>query len=160
MTSLSSIPHSITALCGWRNSYYSNFKKDFFREGIRAIGQHGSIAVIERFIKTLKEEFLRTISIPLRLEDFQTEVRWIVEYYNWHRPHTFLNGRTPNEACFPNIPANINPRFEPRKRWPTESKCAAPQAPLKDESGTTFSLHISYYEGRKHLPIVELKAVA
>lgn len=125
-----------------------------------AIGQHGSIAVIERFIKTFKEEYIRSISIPLRLEDFRTEVRWIVEYYNGHRPHTFLNGRTPNEACSPNIPANITPRFEPRKRWPAESKCAAPQASLKDEPGKKFRLHISYYEGRKYLPIVELKAVA
>ena len=125
-----------------------------------AIGQHGSIAVIERFIKTFKEEFLRNISIPLRLEDFRTEVRWIVEYYNGHRPHAFLNGRTPNEACFPSIPANITPRFEPRKRWPVESKCTAPQASLKDEPGKKFRLHISYYEGRKYLPIVELKAVA
>ena len=125
-----------------------------------AIGQHGSIAVIERFFKTLKEEFLSSILIPLRLEYFQAEIRWTIEYYNSHRPHTFLNGRTPNEACYPSIPANIAPRFEPRKRWPAESKCASPQSPLIDEPWKKFKLHISYYEGRKHLPIIELKAVA
>ena len=144
----------------WCDAYKRWAKGKNIKLRFGAIGQHGSIAVIERFFKTLKEEFLRNISIPLRLEDFQIEIRLAVEYYNHHRPHTFLNGKTPNEACYPSIPTQIAPRFEPRKRWPSESKCASPQASVKDEPGEKFKLHISYYEGRKHLPIVELKAVA
>ena len=144
----------------WSNNYKRWAESRNIKLRFGAIGQHGSIAVIERFFKTLKEEFLRGILIPLRLEYFQAEIRWTIEYYNSHRPHTFLNGRTPNEACYPSLPSNIAPRFEPRKRWPAKSKCASPQSPLMDELGVKFKLHISYYEGRKHLPIIELKAVA
>ena len=34
------------------------------RRSLRAIGQHGSIAVIERFIKTLKDETTRRVLVP------------------------------------------------------------------------------------------------
>ena len=45
-----------------------DFKRWCRRKGIRprygAVGQHGSIAVVERFIKTLKDEATRRIQIP------------------------------------------------------------------------------------------------
>jgi len=57
-------------------------------------------------------------------------------------------------------PANQLPRYEPRKNWPESSKCANPQAPLKERPGTKLKLCISYYQGDMLLPIVILKKVA
>ena len=39
-----------------------------------AVGQHGSIALIERFIRTLKSEGLRRILLPLRVGDINREL--------------------------------------------------------------------------------------
>jgi len=61
-----------------------------------AIGQHGSIAVIERFNRTLKQEGTRRILLPLRPDRFRTELELFVNWYNEHRPHSAVAGCTPN----------------------------------------------------------------
>src|SRR5260221_9232047 len=101
------------------------------RKGIRprygAIGRHGSIAVVERFILTLKQGCARTLLLtPLRKRQFQEEVSLFSEWYNRFRPHTTLGGRTPDEAYYHHFPANRRPRYEPRARWPRGSPCAKP----------------------------------
>ena len=68
-----------------------------------AVGRHGSIAVVERFHRTVKE-LLRLITIPEVQEQFEQEVGFIIEWYNEHRPHDTLGGRTPNEVCFGSDP--------------------------------------------------------
>jgi len=60
-----------------------------------AVGQHGSIAVIERFIRSFKEECIRFISVPLDLDNFRREIELYTFWYNVHRPHEFLKGLTP-----------------------------------------------------------------
>jgi len=57
-------------------------------------------------------------------------------------------------------PANQLPRYEPRTKWPETSKCAGPQAPLKERPGIKLKLNISYYQGDKLLPVISLKQVA
>jgi len=69
-------------------------------------------------------------------------------------------GKTPQEAYKDFVPANSKPRFEPRSRWPRGSPCAAPQTMIQGKSGSRLVLVIGFYEGRKHLPIIELKRVA
>ena len=86
-----------------------------------AIGRHGSIAVVERFILTLKCLLSGLILIPYRREAFQRDLDAAVQWYNHHRPHTWLGGRTPDEAYHGEFPANRRPRFEPRSRWPRGS---------------------------------------
>ena len=80
--------------------------------------------------------------------------------YNQYRPHSFLKGKTPKEAYGKLLPANLKPRFEPRSRWPRGSPCAAPQAKIKGKKGSRLILIVGFFEGRKHLPVVELKRVA
>ena len=46
-----------------------------------AIGQHGSIAVVERFIRTIKQECVRRIFIPLATDAFETE---LLTYARWY----------------------------------------------------------------------------
>jgi len=65
-----------------------------------AVGKHGSIAVVERFIRSMKEEGMRRLLIPLRQRTFQQELSLYVGWYNEHRPHTALRGVMPNERYF------------------------------------------------------------
>ena len=125
-----------------------------------AIGQHGSIAVLERCIKTIKDELTRRITVPLGRREFRSELLLYVEWFNEHRPHTTLQGRTPNEVYFRRRPANRRPRVEPRKRWPRPSRCAQPQTLVAGKPGDTFILQIDFREGRPHLPLVTLKRAA
>ena len=84
-----------------------------------AVGKRGCIAVVERFHRTLKE-ILRLITIPEDQTEFEREVRFAIDWYNEHRPHETLGGRTPNEVHFARPPANEQPRIEPRRKWPRD----------------------------------------
>jgi transposase InsO family protein len=140
------------------------FKAWCNRRGIRprfgAVGKHGSIAVVERFIRSLKEEGLRGILLSLGQRVFQQETERFTDWYNEHRPHTFLGGRTPNEVYFHRRPANRAPRFEPRSRWPRASPCAQPQTLIRGKPGVRIELAVTFESGQKHLPIIALRRVA
>lgn len=51
---------------------------------------------IERFWKTLKEEFLED-SLFNDIDDLKNEILGFIVYYNEHRPHSAINGLTPLE---------------------------------------------------------------
>ena len=53
---------------------------------------------IERFWKTLKEDFTED-SLFNDKEDLKNELLGFIAYYNEHRPHSSLNGKTPKEIC-------------------------------------------------------------
>jgi len=125
-----------------------------------AVGKYGSIAVIERFNRTLKYEGLFLITIPFGLAAMRRETRLIVELYNRFRPHQGLTGRTPDEVYFNREPAVEKPRWEPRKKWPRDSGCAAPYVPVNGECGVRLELEVRYLEGRKHLPVFKLREAA
>ncbi|MHC4406220.1 MAG: integrase core domain-containing protein, partial [Planctomycetota bacterium] len=74
--------------------------------------------MVERLIRTMKDEATRRIVAPQRQADFRRELNSLFAWYNEHRPHTTLHGKTPNEVHFRLRPANQRPRIEPRKRWP------------------------------------------
>jgi len=135
------------------------------RRGIRqrrgAVGKSGSIAVIERFIGTLKREGTRLLrAIPLSHRAFQYELSLFVRWYNEARPHTTLDGATPDERFFGRRPACRQPRFEPRPGWPRASPCAAPPALVKGQPGVALQLHIEWPGHRRHLPRVTVTRVA
>jgi hypothetical protein len=79
-----------------------------------AVGQHGSIALIERFVLTLKNECMRSILVPLRTDAFHQELMCFTDWYNRSRPHSSLNGKTPHEVYHGVLPACQRPRLEPR----------------------------------------------
>jgi transposase InsO family protein len=140
------------------------FKKWCDRKGITprfgAVGKKGSIAVIERFIRSLKSECLRVILVPLREQAIFRELALFADWYNEHRPHSELDGRTPAEVYRGAEPASQLPRFEPRMRWPRDAPCAAPQVPVSGEPGAIVRLEVVYQANRGHLPIVSLKRAA
>lgn len=141
------------------------FRRWVKRKGIKpprygAVGQHGSIAVVERTIRTLKNEGTRRILVPMCRDRFRCEVLSFVEWYNEHRPHTTLAGRTPNEVYFVRRPAQRRPRIEPRPRWPRPSPCTKPQTLVAEQPGDRFEMKIDLYSRRKQLPIVTLQRAA
>ena len=142
----------------------ADFKQWCRRKGIRprygAVGQHGSIAVVERFIRTMKDEGVRRILVPQRRNRFRSELRSFVTWYNQHRPHMTLEGKTPNEVYVRLRPANRRSRIEPRKRWPRSSVCAAPRTLVAGQPGDRFTLQVDFHDGKEHLPIVSLERAA
>jgi transposase InsO family protein len=134
------------------------------RRGIQqrfgAVGKYGSIAVIERLMRTIKNECTRQLLIPYRREPFRRELTLYSTWYNHERPSEALEGRTPYEIYYDLDAACFTPRFEPRRRWPRGSPCAAPQARIRGRRGFRLKLGVSYLAGRKHLPIIELKQAA
>ncbi len=125
-----------------------------------AVGQHGSIALIERFILTLKNEGMRIILVPLRTDAFQLELSCFSNWYNHSRPHSSLHGRAPHEVYHDVLPACQRPRYEPRTRWPRSAPCASPPTPVAGHCGAHIRLNVRYHRHRKHLPIVELRRAA
>ena len=117
-----------------------------------AVHQYGSIAVIERFIKSLKDEWLRRLIIPLCLETMRHDLSAYTSWFNEHRPHQALDGCTPREIYEDRIPLNQARRFEPRAEWPADPDDAV--------SSGRLTLSVTFHERRRHLPIIELKLAA
>ncbi len=141
------------------------FKRWCRRHGIRqrfgAIGKYGSLAVIERCIRTVKNECTRRlILVPYRLAAMQQELAVYVSWYNGHRPHARLGAITPDEVYHHRRPASREPRFEPRLRWPRRSPCASPRTLIRGQPGVALHLAVSYHGGQRHLPTITLKRVA
>jgi len=61
-----------------------------------AVGKHGSIAVTERLIWTLKREWLARVVVIRGLEHLGELLADFEVYYNQHRCHQRLNGATPS----------------------------------------------------------------
>jgi transposase InsO family protein len=130
------------------------------RQRFGAVGKFGSIAVVERLIRTVKNEGTRKILVPFYRSEFRRELSLFVGWYNRYRSHGTLDARTPDEVYHDLPPACLVPRFEPRRNWPRSSPCAAPLAPVGGRRGRRLDLKVSYLAGRKHLPIVELNRAA
>jgi len=132
-----------------------NFKRWCMRRGIRprygAIGQLASIAIVERFIRSMKQECTRCLLVPLSLAAMQREVRLYSIWFNDHRPHMALAGKTPREVYEDR--ATRRRRFEPRPKW-------LHRLHRRGAGGDTFGLVVDYIEGRKHLPVIELRRAA
>jgi len=144
----------------WCSGFKAWCKRKSIKARFGAVGKYGSIAVVERFIRTLKDECTRRIAVPLRRRDMRRELICHLDWYNEHRPHDYLDGRTPNEVYHNRPAANETPRVEVRLYWPPGASCAARAASIDGEPGRKVELAVSYHAGRKHLPVIQLKRVA
>ena len=114
-----------------------------------AVRRHGSIAVIERFIRSMKTECTRRILVPFRLDDMRRELACYATWYNEHRPHQAHGGMSPGEVY--REAAAERDRIEPRPRWPLA---------VGVERVQHVRLVVRRFAGRQHLPVVELKRAA
>jgi transposase InsO family protein len=115
-----------------------------------AVGCHGSIAIVERFIRAMKAECTSRILVPLDDHSMQCELALYAVWYNAHRPSQALGGCTPRLVYEGLIPAS-GKRIEPRSGWPANGGA---------ERVADLRLVVGYLEGREHLPVVELREAA
>jgi putative transposase len=144
----------------WCHGFKSWCQRTDVRPRFGAIGRHGSIAVIERAILTMKQLLRGLPLIPLRRDAFRHELAASFVWYNEHRPHMTLAGRTPNEVYFQRSPAHRSPRWEPRPDWPRRAPCSNPRTLVKGNPGVRLRLDVDYHAGRKDLPILQLNRAA
>jgi transposase InsO family protein len=75
------------------------FREQMTRRGAKqrlgAVGKHGSIAVTERAIRTLKQEWLRRVPVIRGLDHLGQLLRDFEVYYNEYRGHSRLEGAVP-----------------------------------------------------------------
>jgi hypothetical protein len=125
-----------------------------------AVGQTGSVAVCERFIRTLKDGCTRARAfVPLVQRALRRELSLFFDWFNRDRPHMTLGGDTPEEVYFGRRSA-CRACFEPRPNWPRDSPCAKPQTLVKGQPGVVLDLKVGFVSGRRHLPRVTLRRAA
>ena len=75
-----------------------------FKVGVRqrfgAIGKKGSIALIERLWRTLKDTLGLNVPRPLVAQDLLEKIELGLVHYAHFRPHLALGGATPAEIYF------------------------------------------------------------
>jgi transposase InsO family protein len=125
-----------------------------------AVGQHGSIAVIERVFETLKYEFLYGIFVPYRLAEIDRALAAWMLWYNEHRPNEALGNRTPAEVRDGLVTARDRERIETRTRMPLAR--ASPEGATTEARRPRGKLTLvaSYVGGYRQLPVIELREAA
>jgi transposase InsO family protein len=96
------------------------FRRTLSRHGVRhrygAVGQTGSIALIERFFLTLKAITKVGARPPLLHSDLERRLALFFAYYACLRPHQGLGGMTPAERFRGLRPAHLDAVPPPRGR--------------------------------------------
>lgn len=100
-------PVHVAGVPGWvvtdRGRQFTShaFARALRRRGIRrrfgAIGRSGSIALIERFWRTMKDEYARGLFLYRPLRSIEADLARYAEWFNAERPHQGLWNLTPEE---------------------------------------------------------------
>ena len=106
----------------------------------------------------MKQECFRRILVPMNLAAFEHELEAYVAWYNEHRPHRALGGKTPAEVRDGLVPASERPALEPRARFPLVPRAGPGR--LRRRLRGPLELYLAYCRQRAHLPVVELRRAA
>jgi transposase InsO family protein len=109
-----------------------------------AIGKKGSIALIERLWRTLKDALGLRLLRPLAAEDLAAKIEVGLVHYAHFRPHQGLGGATPEEVYFGRTPAHLSAIPPPRGRPGVGS--------------TDLPFRIDYLDAERLLPVLVRKA--
>jgi putative transposase len=105
-----------------------------------AVGRSGSIALIERFWRTLKERFRLPFFRPLTQGALEERVGYAVLHYSFYRPHRALGDGTPAEAFY---------------CWPTaHDRAMSPPRGLLGEIAPAPPFEIDFLDPHKTYPIL------
>jgi hypothetical protein len=128
----------------FREEYRAWCRKVGAKPRFGAVGSSASIALIERFWRSMKDECFRVVHVPSGIHAMRPELDAYVTWYNEHRPHQSLRGLTPKQRLDgTELPARGKGGGKPR---------GEPRAPPV--------LVVTKFRGRAHLPIVELRDAA
>lgn len=133
----------------FRDAYRAWCGAHAVRPRFGAVGKSGSIAVLERFWRSMKSEAFRRILVPLSLRTMQHELDLYCRWYNVVRPHQSFRGATPAEILAARAPAICEVGFDVLYRDPAHER-GPPE----------LQLVVSQVDGRAHLPVIELRRVA
>jgi transposase InsO family protein/DNA-binding XRE family transcriptional regulator len=114
------------------------------RQRFGAIGKKGSIALIERLWRTLKDTLGLRLLRPLVAEDLMEKIELGLVHYAYFRPHQGLGGATPAEIYFVRTPAHLSAIPPPRGR-PGEGPMDSP-------------FRVEYLDAERMLPVLVRKA--
>ena len=124
------------------------FRRRLLRLGVKqrfgAVGKKGSIALIERLWRTLKDALALRHLRPLIAEDLRQKVEMGLVHYAHFRPHQALGGATPAEMYFGRTPAHLAAIPPPRGR-PGEGRKDSP-------------FRFAYLDAERLLPVLVRKA--
>jgi transposase InsO family protein len=143
----------------FRQSYVDWCRRRCIKPRFGAVGKHGSIALIERFIRSMKDEYLRRMLVPLSQIAMRAALSRYFLWYDTCRPHKSLGGATPAEVWNGEVPANESGRLEPRARYPDRAPCAAPRIPVARRC-LALKVKVEFLEGDPNLPVVEIREAA
>jgi transposase InsO family protein len=125
------------------------------RRGVRprygAVGNKGSIALVERFILSLKSEFLWKVFVPASHERMLKLICSYQAWYNGERPHSSLAGLMPAEVLAGGVPVRVGV-VAPRGVLARGDPMKSPHNQL--------ALNVTYMGGHPQLPIVRLRQAA
>jgi transposase InsO family protein/DNA-binding XRE family transcriptional regulator len=124
------------------------FRRKLWRLGVKqrfgAIGKKGSIALIERLWRTLKDTLGLRLLRPLVAEDLIEKIELGLVHYAHFRPHQALGGATPAEIYFGRTPSHLSAIPPPRGR-PGEGPMDLP-------------FRVEYLDAERLLPVLARKA--
>jgi len=133
------------------------FRQDYrrwcARRGIKprwgAVGNHRSIAIIERFWRSMKAECCGLLLVPLKPQAFQAELDC---YAAWFGPTGLIKALVEGRLRKPSWKLPTVLRLEPRPRMPIRG------APDSVRSVSSVKLRVTPFAGKRHLPSVEVQA--
>jgi transposase InsO family protein len=124
------------------------FRQKLHRLGVKqrfgAVGKKGSIALIERLWRTLKDTLGLRLLRPSAAEDLMEKIEIGLFHYAHFRPHQGLGGATPAEIYFGRTPSHLSAIPPPRGR-PGEGEMDSP-------------FRIEYLDAERLLPVLVRKA--
>jgi hypothetical protein len=142
----------------FRRDYLEWCKANGVKPCFGAVHQHGSIAMIERFWRSIKDECFRRMPIPLGIGAMRAELAAYLSWYHTERPHQALGGLTPAERLSAERPARDQRRLEPRPLMPIANNGAARTRPRRVRG--TLQLCVVREIGSAKLPVLELRQAA
>ena len=124
------------------------FRRKLKRLGVKqrfgAVGKKGSIALIERLWRTLKDSLGLRLLRPSAAEDLASTVKLGLVHYAHFRPHQGLGGATPAEMYFGRTPSHLSAIPPPRGR--------------PGERSMDLLFRIDYLDSERLLPVLVRKA--
>lgn len=114
------------------------------RQRFGAVGKKGSIALIERLWRTLKDALGLRLLRPSAAEHLMERVELGLLHYAHFRPHQALGGATPAETYFGRTPAHLSAIPPPRGR--------------PGEGLTDLPFLVEYLDAERLLPVLVRKA--
>ena len=124
------------------------FHRKLLRLGVKhrfgAVGKKGSIALIERLWRTLKDTLGLRLLRPLAAQDLAEKIELGLLHYAHFRPHQALAGATPSAIYFGRTPSHLSAIPPPRGR--------------PDEGPMDLPFWVDYLDAERLLPVLVRKA--